>query len=163
MENGRRWTRVWIVRVRVFLTGYTVAMVTENDHNLLCKHRFIVWCNCYSITKNIVVALIYKQNSQKCKKPSWATLTNPQICIKITFPVLMIGKKRCFRRKRTEMNGLRWPNLIGRPLKILPRQESLLLCGQSLIQSLLAFWSASSVCLLTKQARVLCVRHSCVF
>ena len=93
MENGRRWTRVWIVSVRVFLTGYTVAMVTENDHNLLCKHRLIVWYNCYSITKNIVVALIYKQNSQKCKKPSWATLTNPQICIKITFPVLMVGKK----------------------------------------------------------------------
>ena len=60
MENGRRWTRVWIVRVRVFLTDYAVAMVTENDHNLLRKHRLIVWCYCYSITRNIVVALIYK-------------------------------------------------------------------------------------------------------
>ena len=62
-------------------------------HSNRNKHRLIVWCNCYSITKNIVVALIYKLNSQKCKKPSWATLTNPQICIKIIFPILMMGKK----------------------------------------------------------------------
>ena len=72
-------------------------------------------------------------------------------------------KKTAFWKETYRDEWVKGTSLIGRDLKILPRQESLLLSGQSLIQSLLDFWSASSVCLLTKKARVLWVRHSYVF